>query len=285
MAGVPLLNDDRTSVSDDFDVSEKLPGMSKRRKLFRKENIGWAVLACGLLGLTIGIAAGIATLVVLNWKGIEPSPFQKTSAPSPLTQDMDISYHWQQFNGSFMQENIYRQKASPEVDEAWEALGINYRSVLIPQELAPKVGLDSEKVQINPKYGGGFPANVEGLHHLHCLNLLRQGLYYNIEYYRKLGTGAFVNEEPIVQRHISHCLDIIRQQLMCQVDVGVLGQVWWKSDTSDAPQAFVDFNTKHVCRNYDEIRQWAEDRQLPETVPDDYLAPPKPGQKILDHVP
>jgi hypothetical protein len=29
------------------------------------------------------------------------------------------------FNGSFMKENIYRQAGSPEVDAAWQALGID----------------------------------------------------------------------------------------------------------------------------------------------------------------
>jgi hypothetical protein len=28
------------------------------------------------------------------------------------------------FNGSFMQETVYRRPGSPEVDSAWEALGI-----------------------------------------------------------------------------------------------------------------------------------------------------------------
>lgn len=36
---------------------------------------------------------------------------------------MDVKYHVQQYNGSFLHENIYRQDAGPEVDEAWEALG------------------------------------------------------------------------------------------------------------------------------------------------------------------
>lgn len=43
------------------------------------------------------------------------------------------------------------------------------RSVLVSQELGEKVGLAGDQVQVNEKYGGGFPANVEGLHQLHCL--------------------------------------------------------------------------------------------------------------------
>jgi hypothetical protein len=72
-------------------------------------------------------------------------------------------------------------------------------------------------------------ANVEGLHHLHCLvsisyrhwwvgrgagrkmltsgqNLLRQALYFNVDYYRKQGQGAFVNDEFILHTHISTCV-------------------------------------------------------------------------------
>ncbi|KAM3418223.1 hypothetical protein BST61_g4225 [Cercospora zeina] len=205
-------------------------------------------------------------------------------APSPVTRNLDISFHTTQFDGKFMDENIYRLKANNETDAAWEALGINYRSLRVPKDVGRSVGLRSGQVQIDDKYGGGFPANLEGLHHLHCLNLVRQALYYNIDYYRAKGTGAFENDEVVVQKHVSHCLDIIRQQLMCQIDVGVLGQVWWQPKDSPMPEAFVDFNTKHVCKNFDAVRQWAEERQMPIETPDDFLAPPRPGS-ILDHMP
>ena len=43
------------------------------------------------------------------------------------------------------------------------------RSLRVPAEEAQKSGLASDQVKINEKYGGGYPANIEGLHHLHCL--------------------------------------------------------------------------------------------------------------------
>jgi Mycotoxin biosynthesis protein UstYa len=43
------------------------------------------------------------------------------------------------------------------------------RSVAVPLERARSAGLEPDQVKINPKYGGGYPANVEGLHQLHCL--------------------------------------------------------------------------------------------------------------------
>ena len=126
MAAVPLLNNVPTSEDSDYDETEKLQAMYRHEKpLLRKENIGWALLACCLLGLTIGISVGVAVLVVLGWQARGSSCLDKTASPSPITRDLDITYHTQLFNGSFMEENIYRQKGSPEVDEAWKALGID----------------------------------------------------------------------------------------------------------------------------------------------------------------
>ena len=39
--------------------------------------------------------------------------------------DVDIEYEIVQFNGSLLMENVYRQDAGPEVDAAWEALGVD----------------------------------------------------------------------------------------------------------------------------------------------------------------
>lgn len=72
----------------------------------------------------------------------------------------------------------------------------------MPTDLAAKSGLTPDQVQVSEKYGGGFPANVEGLHHLHCLNLLRKSLYYNFDHYHELGEGAFKNDDIILRFHV-----------------------------------------------------------------------------------
>lgn len=71
---------------------------------------------------------------------------------------------------------------------------------------AQSAGLTQDHVRIKQQYGGGYPGNLEGLHHLHCLNLVRQGLVYNYEYYKEQAKGAFVNDEPVVKAHISKFL-------------------------------------------------------------------------------
>jgi len=42
-----------------------------------------------------------------------------------------------------------------------------------------------------------------------------------------------------------HCLDMLRQQLMCTADTGVLGQIWIAG-----PEPFVDFNTKAQVQEF-----------------------------------
>jgi len=106
-----------------------------------------------------------------------------------VIKDLDISYGMVTFNGSLLKENVFRQGAGPEVDAAWTFLGVDCkyshlkygsrladllyfiidRAAVVPSNIASKSGLLPSQVQVSEKYGGGFPANVEGLHHLHCL--------------------------------------------------------------------------------------------------------------------
>jgi hypothetical protein len=41
--------------------------------------------------------------------------------------------------------------------------------VAIPPDQAAQSGILPDQVKVSQKYGGGFVANVEGLHQLHCL--------------------------------------------------------------------------------------------------------------------
>ena len=94
---------------------------------------------------------------------------------APVVRDVQPNWHTQLFNGNFLHQNAFRQPAGPEVDAAWDALGVNYRGVVIAEDEAKRTGLRHDQVKVSQEYGGGFPANVEGLHHLHCLVSSRSG--------------------------------------------------------------------------------------------------------------
>lgn len=69
---------------------------------------------------------------------------------------------------------------------------------------------------------------------------------------------------------------------MCTVDSGVLGQVWIYPEN---PEPYVDFNTQHRCKNFDAIRRWAEENQLPPDPPSDFLQAPSEGDRIYSQMP
>lgn len=126
---MPLLKEEPMGTQEEYDEAESLPiDRRKRRPLLRKENIGWLIFLACLLGLTIGVAAGVAVLLVWSWQPQMDSCFRQSSMPSAVELDVPMEYHTQQFNGSLMMENIYRQLGSPEVDAAWEALGVDCES-------------------------------------------------------------------------------------------------------------------------------------------------------------
>lgn len=276
---VPL-NDDvsRGSDSGEFTRSHNYVHTRRPRR-------GW----CNCLGMTVSLLAIIiisglcGAWISFYFLNIDQNCAAHTTQWSPLLDDVEIKYAFKEFDGNFMDENIYRQNGSSEVDAAWEALGVDYRAGVISYEDGLASGLDASFVQRSEKYGGGFLVNVEGMHHLHCLNLVRKSLYFNYEHYKAIGKHAFENKGDVFQRHVTHCLDTIRQVLMCNVDTAVLGQVW---ASKDDPIAFPDFNTRHMCKNYEAVREWAEKLQAPpnDELPPDFLLIPT-AEQILPKIP
>lgn len=72
---------------------------------------------------------------------------------------------------------------------------------------------------------------------------------------------------------------------MCTVDIGVMGQIWVQEQEADTVRPFVDFNTLHVCRDFEEIRSWAEAHQVGVDLPEDFIQPPSEGAKIYSSIP
>ncbi|GIZ47978.1 hypothetical protein CKM354_001105300 [Cercospora kikuchii] len=148
----------------------------------------------------------LVAIVITRWSHID----YHDAPTSPLFEAGEITYYTQRFNGSFFKKTVFRNDAGPEVDAAWEGLGVDYRPMLIPAEKARQAGLKYDQVQLSDKYGGYFIAYFFGIHQLHCLNLLRQALWFNYDYYVQKGEGAFINNATVLKTHVTHCLDMLR---------------------------------------------------------------------------
>ncbi len=121
-------------------------------------------------------------------------------------------------------------------------------------------------------------------------NLLRKASWFNFDHYMAKGEQEFANDLSIlhyhvgrslfrrplrldcvlyskVNRNLGHCVDVLRQQLMCTADVGVVPFIWVAKEETDEPHILPDFSTVHRCRDFDAIREWGRSHQTLKNKP------------------
>jgi len=131
---------------------------------------------------------------------------------------------------------------------------------MISHEEMLKLGLNPDiSLKITDPRNGkpGYRVAIEVFHQLHCLNLLRQDVHK--DYYAPLGGDTSAPKEDL-RGHLDHCIDALRQFVMCQGDIGVFSFNYPFNDGDPWP----DYSTPHTCRNFESIRQWAVDHTVPQ---------------------
>ncbi|KAF2648526.1 hypothetical protein K491DRAFT_612600, partial [Lophiostoma macrostomum CBS 122681] len=159
---------------------------------------------------------------------------------------------WTRFNGSLYNENKYRGPPSPELDAEWD------RTPLILGSTASEIHQSQNDfsletmVQLDDENGGpGYMSSLEMFHHLHCLNVLRK--WTHIEHYKAIDPYWAQPDSYHLREHTDHCIDMLRQVLMCQSDTGLVTFHW--TNKTDTPSPY--FSTAHKCRDPEQVLQWA----------------------------
>ncbi|KAE9379628.1 hypothetical protein N431DRAFT_326549, partial [Stipitochalara longipes BDJ] len=173
---------------------------------------------------------------------------------SPIIDAISIPYKSVYFNITLFSDSIYRQDASPEVHQAWLDLGLTITQV-IPEKEAERVGFTPGMVKLRASEGGGFVAQMEVFHNLHCLDTLRQGLYFNYDYYHTNRDGVWGRSDAVVRKHMGHCLDLLRFSLQCSADIGLIGMSW--VNATGKPVEAAKFVGEHQCRDFEAVKAWA----------------------------
>ncbi|KAG2346599.1 hypothetical protein BDR05DRAFT_959527 [Suillus weaverae] len=140
------------------------------------------------------------------------------------------------FNGTLDFPSIYRGPPSPEIDAAWSRIASDVLPTRMSLEEILKAGeVDSpSKVKYPAKFG----------------NLLRKASWP--EYYGPKDI-SFQDTPEVVRMHLDHCIEMIRQNIMCNADVTMITWDWVQRHSFPYP----NFNTRHQCRNYEKILDWA----------------------------
>lgn len=170
--------------------------------------------------------------------------------------------------------SVYLGPPTEESDAAWDELydigGISQ----IPASEAAKLSEPTARVLDEP---GDYFVGLDVFHQLHCLNWVRKRLRperYGLEmdgFTDEQRSESFVHtgkpplmsghyplqeDVPLTDTTLDHCIDSIRQSLMCSADVSPVIWHWRKSGFKQ------DMNNTHVCRDFDKIKGWTKEHML-----------------------
>ncbi|KAB8071044.1 hypothetical protein BDV29DRAFT_197663 [Aspergillus leporis] len=113
------------------------------------------------------------------------------------------------------------------------------------------------------------PTQLDVFHSLHCLNAIRKLLdkeYYasGLEQMQSLAQNSSHLPSDWHRVHTDHCLDQVRQAVMCQGDLSPVPLFSWKG----VPLA-LGVGQPHTCRKWGPIREWMDSRNKDHTALED----------------
>ena len=81
----------------------------------------------------------------------------------------------------------------------------------------------------------------------------------NQSYIDELGIEAdFSSPESLKTKHIFHCMDYLRQAILCNADL----TLEWRSDVD--PKHIDGYGPPHRCRKWDDVQKWLVDNLPPD---------------------
>jgi hypothetical protein len=236
---------------DDGNIEPNGPHAKSRTRL----HLLWMLLS--ILFMTTGI-----------WIG---AYIKSSSCGGPHRTDLAatrsyIEYEERKFDGAFKadveryqvyrdfknsSESIYSAPASAEVDAAWEDLLRGELPVLFDNEAAPFL---PELERIPGK--GHYYFELDVYHSLHCLNALRMRIDEQYYHQQQTFNNSRIRYPPNwLQEHTAHCIDQLRQSIMCHGDLTPVPLYVWRGFPISLGRSEL-----HTCRKWDRIRDWMDER-------------------------
>ncbi|OGE49537.1 hypothetical protein PENARI_c021G08772 [Penicillium arizonense] len=156
----------------------------------------------------------------------------------------------------------YAGLPSPKIDKNWNEL-IGGRYFRLEDSEVSLLNQDSELPALTKMHSNeritkeGFYGGPDVLHSLHCLNAVRKHL--DMDYY----ADSMALPPEYRRIHIDHCVDHLRQALLCHGDLTPVTMKPVAANTSlPFPVTFYLGQTEreHTCRSTEAIRNWVTAR-------------------------
>ncbi|TDZ33117.1 Cyclochlorotine biosynthesis protein O [Colletotrichum spinosum] len=143
----------------------------------------------------------------------------------------------------------YYGPPSEEMDRRWAELWHFSVGEAITKDEAQR--LSNATSTLGPRHPDLYWIKLDVFHQLHCLNALRMSVWP--DYYADDYHAAILKKD-----HLAHCIDSIRQSIMCHSDVTPLVLQWDEELQKSRHRA----NMPHTCRDFNKIRDWARKRAI-----------------------
>ncbi|CAD6442489.1 4212a482-96a7-422d-a9ec-35f135570af6 [Sclerotinia trifoliorum] len=154
--------------------------------------------------------------------------------------------------------NPFVGEPRPELENAWHNL-LRYDNLQVPLS-----DFDENMPVIHLKDGSGVIAQLTVFHALHCLKKLRQWVYRN-HYY----STASEDRLSLESEHADHCIEYIREHLMCKPDISLITYKWVNgtrgNEVIGQSKSLRPSNkdlSDHECVNWDNVDAWAGEREF-----------------------
>ncbi|KAJ4297957.1 hypothetical protein N0V90_005856 [Kalmusia sp. IMI 367209] len=242
---VALMNGE--DFEEELDVKSGRHGGDEQRHYmtsFWKQNKGFIGLHICLIALYSTI---FWSLSVGYWKTHQASSSSLVYSPAHEA----VRFRKQSFDAELVIESDYIGDPTPATDHAWHVL-LGNMNIAVPASDLQKINTKSIQVPGEP---GMYIAGLSVYHELHCLKRLRQHTWIDVYFPNQTA------EDARLQRlHTDHCIDVLRQAILCRADVSLFTLQW--SENSTAPRA--DFSHEHQCVDWEALDAWAGERAVPE---------------------
>ncbi|KAH7325712.1 hypothetical protein B0I35DRAFT_508060 [Stachybotrys elegans] len=146
-------------------------------------------------------------------------------------------------NKDIKQDPRFMGKPRLEMDQAWHELLAGTMIRFSAEEMHMANNATSARHVDGTGYIGGLGIS----HNLHCLKRIRQWMYPDYYY------GSEEQDWDELAAHVDHCLETIRQALLCSADVNVFTLIW-TSHSKTKPSTRVP--QQHACVNWDVLQEW-----------------------------
>ncbi|KAL1747969.1 hypothetical protein HDZ31DRAFT_60839 [Schizophyllum fasciatum] len=229
-----------TAIGASDDVEQRAPQFSVARNAWQ----AWRMRLL-LAAVIVQFAAIVILLSRPSSTARSPGDTHFTYSPGEQALEDELVV----FGAGSERKSLY-QELTDEADEAWKEL---YDPSVVKLTREEAVRLPNRTHPITHGADGFYLGQLDVFHQLHCLNYLRMSL--SPERYKPI-----IREDLLEFEHLNHCIDSIRQSLMCSSDISV--NVWQWSEHYEFVAGRV--NVAHSCRSFDKLREWTRGRLAPE---------------------